>query len=302
MAGSWLRTERRRVRPVPTSNSSLAVKMRLNPEGQWLEAGSAAEIDDQDAVIPVLEFQARDHDLKELGVDPNQARVIVRISQSKLHQAEIVAEWPCSSLPKVWQLPADRADRVAWGSGVILTAAVVLKCRHDSFPYSGAWIARSDFYIRGRRRGYEFDVQRWDAAEFRRRGLPGTTTFWVDLTAVNFNDPPEDAASDVVLAILDRVYDELTRAGTTRASKAIQMMIMVEAITDMILEGVAGLEGPEPTEDSLLHALIARVASAADRSEGDVLKWARDSDRAKIRALVQAASKLHGELCKLTED
>jgi hypothetical protein len=294
---AWQKNETRSVRPFRSAEDYLwDVGLRLYPDQEFstIESVSGDDLDLDRLSISVRVPKVSTNIEEVVGVPPKDLTLAISLEDRAFKTRDVAhhdALKSCFDDVQVIDLPDDVVQQISWSGEVKVYVAVVLaESRQGELGTAermGSWLAQKIFTIGKQRETSTFNIMAVDPDFFQTRGLPRSTTYFVEIADNDLNVPCEALPQLIKVYIAKDVHAALGRDEGSAASKAFVRSIHVDVVTTVLTTGFQGLTGMlEP--DGILDVVSRRLAKSSGIPVSTLEKLAKDSAGAGLRAVVQA--------------
>lgn len=304
---SWKRSEARVVRPYRTADECLyGVRLRLQAAADFDERTffDTKEVDLSD-LLPEF-FLAVDPTVLDSATDlaPADTKLVIRLTDKRLHRSEIVFASPLNSLPETWRLPVEVKNRFAWSFGIDITVAVVLGASRPMTPgqphMRGQWLARKDFSVHARTERRRVALEKWTEDDFAAQGLPRETVYWIRFSADDLNQRFDDMEEAFVICVAASVYDALAVGSDASPARASMSLIAADVLAEVVSKGLKELDSVDQLQHgSLLQASLASIEKATGAQPAKLQRLVTDGDLSAVRAFAQATVRARRALMRI---
>jgi hypothetical protein len=230
-------------------------------------------------------------DLTHLSRIPDELQAALGITlilrDPAVKRFTLLESWPLDDLPETFSLDElPELERVVQDRIVLTVGLTAL--REEEGLEAGTTLARKDFYIHTDGTGNRFPHEFVDASYFVDRGLPKTTSWFVNM----LSEDGDRSAEETFVVYINR---ELVEVASARGADAVWASIGADTFATLILRLLKGELPEEPPMGSVLHSLSRQLA-ALGLSIHDVGDWVRNSEISNVMAISQSIVKVNSLL------
>lgn len=295
---AWERTETKVVRPFRSAEDYLEdVAFRLYGDSEFLtERFIQVESVDRERLGVALRLSKP---LKgfddEVGVGLDELRLIVSIEDRTVKQSAVLRSFTLDDVNDD-VLELDEAKEVAsWSGETRVHVAVVLAKQRKvvvGLPHrAGSWVARKTFSIARTRDTASLNIQPVDEAWFQARGLPASTTYFVEILDTDLNQPCDQFPELVQVYISKNLNAALSREDDSATTRALVKTIYVDVVSSVLTVGYLNLQG-DAQASSILSVVSGRLSKATGVGEKKLAEYAKENSGGRLKAVVQAEAEL----------
>lgn len=295
----WEREESKFVRPFKSADDYLKDAAFRLYEGAEFAEGPVFQVDsvDRERLAPAIRLAAPPIELEELvGAPMKDLLMIVSIEDRVLKRSTVLQTRKIAEVTgEVIELGDDVREATSWAGDTRLHIAVVLsrdrKAAVGLAQRAGSWVAKKTFQITRMRNNATFSITPVDEAWFQTRGLPASTTYYVEMLGQDLNQPCDSMPDLAKVYISQSLNAALARDEDSAITKALIKGIYVDVVSTILAVGYCNLEG-ELVPDSILDVVSARLTKATNTSYIKLTEYARENNGARLRAVIQAEAEL----------
>lgn len=296
---AWLRTIKRTVRPfVDISDLLNDCEIRCDKNGEFTAEESIllGDVDRSDLEIAIRVPPLPEDIAERAKTGKGSLKVIIVANDARLKKSECLCSIPIDDLKEdsyEYEIPLEQLNLFAWYGRVKLEVILVLSEDQPLSPGSpflaGQWLARKVFSLGALSENPTFPVFAAKSEEFKKRGLPEDTVYYVDFNGCNLNIPYEEIANTFKVFVHEDVFNILLRRESTNAAKLAQSMLSSEIIACVLS---AALKEFDPTDTMLENGVLKWFTDKIQDSTGADLKtqkaYAAESGYPRLKTIVQS--------------
>jgi hypothetical protein len=295
----WERQESRVVRPFKSAEEYLSdSRFRLYSEGDFVD-GPVIQLDGTlqrerlalavKVPAPPKEFAA------QVGAELGEMSLVVTLEDRTFKNSWVMHNQALVAFTGgVIDLP-ECDERISWASDTRLHVAIVLsknrKARAGLAYRAGSWLAKKTFVLKSPNDNSTFRIVAEKDEYFRKRGLPGTTTYFVDIQDPDLNQPCENVPQLITVYMHESAYGALAKDDDSVIAKALIRNIYVDVVSTILSAGFNAVDG-EIAQDSILDVVCRRITKATGVPLEKLRQFAKDNGGAPLRAVIQADAEL----------
>jgi hypothetical protein len=212
-----------------------------------------------------------------LARDPFHKRVCV------LHRQPAGSSFPS-------EIPVDQDVVASYGHGRAVELMLALCLTEDSRPspglpaVQGQWISRKNFEIKLRTTPSLFDIRPTPDTEWRRMGFPERTFTLIERSR-NLNEELAEGETVAIGYVHEDAYNAMASGPN---GTALQALVAVEMLVDVILDSRGDIEGAEAAQAGTpLARLLAQLSRGVEKmTMSELQRLVRDPR--KLKAVLQA--------------
>ena len=293
----WQKQESRSVRPFRSAEDYLKeVGLQMYPDEEFGLAEaiqtSAVEVDKLALAIRV---PGAPPNLEELvGVPAKLLRLVVTVEDRMFKDSGVAFNVPLIELgegPRVLDIEKEVIDRMSWAGETRIHVAVILAEQRlgevGTAQRAGSWVAKKTFVIGRPRDTASFTINAVDPEYFEQRGLPAGTTYLIEITDPDLNQPCENLPDLVKVSLSKDVHAALARDEDSLLGKAFVKCIYVDVVTTVLSTGYASLVD-DVQADSIIDVVTTKLAKSTGISPERLRSLAKETAGSQLRAVVQA--------------
>lgn len=297
----WEREESKVVRPFKSAEDYLSdTAFRLYADASF-EEQPVVQVDsiDRERLSPAIQVTAPPKQLEEIvGATLEDLTLLVSIEDRVLKHTTLLHS---SNLAEVVSGPIELGESAlecaSWtGATRIHVAAVLSKNRKAAVGLAqraGSWIAKKTFTVTRTRDNATFSLIPVDEDWFKSKGLPASTTYFVEMLGTDLNQPCDTMPDLVKVYISKSLNAALARDEESPAAKALIKSIYVDVVTTILTIGFNNLQpGAIPLQDSILDVVSTRLTKATGTPGAKLIKFAKDGSGTQLQAVIQAEAEL----------
>lgn len=294
----WERTETKLVRPFKSTEDYLDdVALRLYGDSEFLtEHLIQVESVDFERLGVALRLAKPPKGFEDMvGVGLDELRLIVSIEDRTLKQAVVLRSVALGEVNDGMLELDDAKDAVSWSGEIRVHVAVVLAKRRKLVVglahRVGSWVARKTFSIARTRDTASLNIQPVDEAWFQARGLPPSTTYFVEILDTDLNQTCDQFPQLVHVYISKTLNATLSREQESPTTRALVKMIYVDVVSSVLTVGYSNLKG-DVLASSILSVVAGRLSRATGFGEKKLVEYATENNGTQLKAIVQAEAEL----------
>lgn len=296
----WEREESRVVRPFLSAEDYLRdAALRLHV-GDDFDPNPSIHIEsiDRSRLSPAIRVAAPPKELEELvGVPSKELVLIVSIEDRVLKSTTIAHSVSLAQVAdEIIELGDSALEYAGWSGDMrIHVAAVLGKDRKAALGLAyrvGSWIARKTFSITRARDSANFSITPVDEEWFKSRGLPPSTTYYVEMLSTDLNQPCDSMPDLVKVYLHQSVHTALARDEDTPVARALVKSIYTDVVSSILTVGFANLQADQLLPGSILDVVSGRLAKATGVSLEKLMQFAKDTGGTHLQAVIQAEAEL----------
>lgn len=299
--GVWDRQETRVVRPFRSAGEYLSdSKLRLLTDGEFFDGPLIVQNEriDRDCLGLSLRVSQAPKNFQDLvGLPLEELALVVSIEDRMFKKADVVYTVPLAKVESgVIELDDGVQDAFSWAAEMRVHVSVVVvrdrEHRSGVASRAGNWLAKKTFNIRKPIDSATFHIDAVPGEYFTKRGLPSTTTYFVEILDPDLNQPCDAIPQLVKVSILDEVHSALARTDDSVVGKALVRAIYVDVVATILSAGFENLGDGEVEPDSAMDVVCRRLTKATGVSGVLLRKYAREKGCPQLRATIQTDAML----------
>ncbi|MEO6021682.1 MAG: hypothetical protein ABIP64_00895 [Burkholderiales bacterium] len=297
----WEREESKVVRPFKSAENYLSdAEFRLYADASF-EPRPVIQVDsiDRERLSPAIQVTAPPKDLEEsVGALLKDQTLLVSIEDRVLKHTTVLHS---ANLAEVVSGPIELGESAlecaSWTGATRIHLAVVLsknrKAAVGLAQRAGSWIAKKTFTVTRTRDNANFSLTPVDEDWFKAKGLPASTTYFVDMLGTDLNQPCDTMPDLVKVYISKSLNAALARDEESPVAKALIKSIYVDVVTTILTVGFNNLQtGVVPHPDSILDVVSTRLTKMTGIPGAKLIQFAKDSSGTQLQAVLQAEAEL----------
>lgn len=298
---NWEREESKVVRPFKSADDYLKdASFRLYVDTNF-EQGPVFQVDaiDKARLSPSIQLSAPPKDLEDLvGVPLKDLTLLISIEDRVLKNTTVLHSINLANAEDgVIELGDEALECACWaGDTRVHIAAILSKNRKAALGLAqraGSWIAKKSFHVTRTRDNATFSIIPVNEDFFRSRGLPTSTTYYVDMLGSDFNQPCEDMPDLVKVYLSESVNAALARNEDLPVAKALIKSIYVDVVTSIVTVGFGNLQaGVQILPNSILDVVSTRLTKATGITQTKLMQYAKETNGTQMQAVIQAEAEL----------
>jgi hypothetical protein len=295
----WERQESRVVRPFKSAEEYLAdCRFRLYADGEFVE-GPLVRLEgalQRERLALAVKVPAPPINFADVvGAELREMSLVVSLEDRTFKNSWVIHEKPLLAFTGgVVDLP-EVEHRVSWASDTRIHVSVVLaksrKAQAGLAYRAGSWLAKKTFFLKSPNDSSTFRIVAETEEYFKKRGLPATTTYFVDIQDPDLNQPCENVPQLITVYMHENAYNALARDDDSIIAKALTRNIYVDVVSIILAAGFNAVEG-EIAPHSILDVVCNRITKTTGVPLVKLRQFAKDNGGAPLRAVIQADAEL----------
>lgn len=300
VANGWEREESRIVRPFLSAEDYLKdATLRLYIDDNF-DGNPTIHLEslDRERLSPAVRVSVLPIDFEELvGVPLKELSLIVAIEDRVFKNSVVIHSLGLVGFKGgVIELGEAAQEYAGWSGDTRIHIAVVLgKNRKSAVGIAsrgGSWVAKKTFSISKARDNANFEIKPVDDDWFKTRGLPPSTTYYVEMLSSDLNQPC-DAMPDLVKVYMHQsVHNSLARDEESVIGRALIKSVYVDVVSNILTVGFGNVQVDELQPGTILDVVASRLAKETGVSREKLIQIAKDTSGTHLRALIQAEAEL----------
>jgi hypothetical protein len=296
---AWEREESKVVRPFKADDDYLKeAAFRLYADADF-EQGPVFHIDsiEKERLAPAVRLGTPPKDFAELvGIVAKDLSLLVSIEDRVFKNTVVSRDIHFDDIADgIIELGDDAVESASWMGDTRIHLAIVLtknrKAAVGLAQRAGSWVAKKTFQITRTRDNANFSIVPVDENWFKSRGLPPSTTYYVDMLGADFNQPCDAMPELVKVYIAQSLNTALARDEESPIARALIKSIYVDVVTSILTVGFAALQS-DVLPNSILDVVATRLTKATGVPEAKLMQFAKDNSGTQLQAIVQAEAEL----------
>lgn len=305
------------IRPFALSSEApwIAIKYRYDSAEPWLNA-----LETSFHVLPSDREDVRKdvvHDFQIVvdlaaveadGIDPRDVELLVLTRDNFAKKIVHLLRAPLRHDSYTLTIPRVELDRTSLASRIdfeiMLVAVREIALPHRRIRHAGR-LASHTVTVSTERKGHTFNFTRATADQFAQRGLPRSTTFFVDVPSPHgLLEACDDISAALTVLVHEDAWSTLQEIRTgDRIGEAIGNFFLANVIVSILAVARQGASAPASVieEGSIAMRLLSRIADKAGISVARLEELLKDPDGLMtLQAVVHAALRLTNSLNRAT--
>jgi hypothetical protein len=296
----WERSESRIVRPFRFSEGLFArCAIRLRPQDDFEEGAvlQTVKLNPED-VAPELRLDFHLEGIEEVvGLSLNDLEVMVSVEDRILKQTLVpYREGVRDCAGETVALPPARMKGISWAEEMRVSLALVLRGDREvevgRASLAGHWLAKKTFSISRSKDTANFTIDVVPPEWFVKRGLPGDTTYLVEVFGTDLNQPCDRLGELVRVSLNESVNAVLARAEDSTVGRALIRGIYSDVVATVLSVGFSSYKGEELLAGGVLKVVSDKLARSTGAKINDIVRRAKEPGASELRALIQSEAGL----------
>lgn len=291
----WTRQEARVVRPFRSADEYLKdTAFRLYEDSEYSTSEMLHEtIIEIARLLPSVRVLTPPSNLVELvGASTSELRLLISFEDRVFKNTVVAANIPLFSVSGgLVELDQNAVSEISWAGETRIHVSVVLAENREAdigTAYrAGSWVARKTFTVSASRETASFRINSVEPEYFINRGLPGATTYLIEILDPDLNQPCENLPELVRVSLSKKVHEALAKDEESFLAKALIKGIYVDVVTTVLSTGYS-ISGLRVEPNSILDVVTTKLSKATGVPVDKLQKLAEKNSGAELRAVVQA--------------
>lgn len=294
--GKWLRTAKRNVRPFSDISEIMgACELRVEKNGTFSsnETFAIADMDPGNLGIAVRIPLPPDDIEERTELKREDLSVIVIVDDNRLKKSECVLK---KSLDEIDGEPYEFSEvqmrSFFWKGNVSIDVAMVLSGNKELEPgrpfRAGHWIAKKRFSLNAAKENPTFPLLPLKGEEFRNRGLPEATVYFVDFLYDHLNIPQSELENALKIYVHEDVFNSLVRNENAPHVRLTERILMTEILSCIMAKSLNAVNGDDLLEDGALQSIVSKLEDATGVGFERLKELAGQPGYPELRAVVQS--------------
>ncbi len=289
---NWSRSESRPVRPfMDISKVLLESKLRLVRDGDFFqeETHDISQIGREDLSLSV---QIPQISLDGFSMRKEDLKLIVVANDNTLKRSEVVFSLVLDDIGvEPFEFSESQMRLFSWVGNSSIEVALVLTSDRQLDPGSpflaGHWVAKKTFSLSKGMENPIFPILALSGEEFKKRGLPEDTVYYVDFVHDSLNIPHAEIGNAVHIFIHEDVFNAMAK--NEKSYRLAERILFSEIVACILANGLQNLDQEEEIrEDGALFDLMRKVELSTGYKPEKQREFASKNGYIGLKAIFQS--------------